>query len=559
MALGADEQAATERLIPVRMLNEFAYCPRLFYLEWVQGEFIDNQFTVEGRGVHRRVDGNAPALPRPEEHAEFTVRSVSLSSEALGLSAKIDLVKGDGDLVRPVDFKRGRLPLVPEGAYEPERVQLCAYGLLLREHGYRCESGLLWFSEARRTVEIVFDDALVSRTQELLEQAKRVSGSGVIPEPLRGSPKCGGCSLNSICLPDEIHALKESEPKAAPRQILVPRENARPLTVQEQGAFVGLDGECLVVRSRDKKKLDSVGFPKLSQVVLVGNVQISSQAVRELFEREIPVVFMSYGGRVAGMCDGFSHNNIEVRRAQFRLADDPVASLKLARKFVRAKILNSRTMLRRNSRLISASVLRELQQSADAALAASSADELLGVEGNAGSIYFRHFAGMLKPADEASLAFDFTVRTRRPPKDPINAMLSLGYSLLAKDMALAARAAGLEPLLGFYHRPRHGRPALALDLMEEFRPIIADSVVLSCVNNGVVKAEDFVQSGVGVGMTSQGRREFIAAYERRMTEEVTHPVFGYQASYRRILAVQSRLLARHLLGEVAEFPNFRTR
>src|SRR5689334_22916318 len=128
MHLGADESVEAGRLIPARMLNEFAYCPRLFYLEWVQGEFVDNEFTVEGRIAHRRVDARAGTMPAAEEKMPFEVRSVALSSMELGLSAKIDLVEGDEGAVSPVDYKRGSPP--PEGPYEPERVQLCAYGLL---------------------------------------------------------------------------------------------------------------------------------------------------------------------------------------------------------------------------------------------------------------------------------------------------------------------------------------------------------------------------------------------------------------------------------------------
>jgi CRISPR-associated protein Cas1 len=141
----------------------------------------------------------------------------------------------------------------------------------------------------------------------------------------------------------------------------------------------------------------------------------------------------------------------------------------------------------------------------------------------------------------------------------VNALLSFAYSLLAKDLAVTARAVGLDPFLGFFHQPRHGRPALALDLMEEFRPIIADSVVLSAINTGVVAGTDFIRSSLGVAMKPEARKRFMRVYERRLEEEVTHPVFGYRISYRRILEVQCRLLSRHLLGEIANYPEFRTR
>jgi CRISPR-associated protein Cas1 len=155
--------------------------------------------------------------------------------------------------------------------------------------------------------------------------------------------------------------------------------------------------------------------------------------------------------------------------------------------------------------------------------------------------------------------FDFTGRNRRPPLDPVNCMLSYAYSLLAKDLAVACLIVGFDPFMGLYHRPRYGRPALALDLMEEFRPIVADSVALWAANNGVVSPGDFVRRGPAVAFRPAGRRKFIEAYEKRLDALVTHPVFGYRLSYRRVLEVQARLLGRVLLGELREYPAFRTR
>jgi CRISPR-associated protein Cas1 len=567
MGLGADESVEAGQFLPVRMLNEFTYCPRLFYLEWVQGEFADNAFTVEGRGVHRRVDSKRGTLPRQDEERPFEARSVSLSSSRLGLSAKIDLVEGTGSEAVPVDYKRGRAPDNPERSHEPERVQLCAYGLLLREHGYPCQHGVLYFAESRERVEVPFSEALVERTLELLGQARHVAAGGNIPPPLRASRKCLGCSLQGICLPDEVNLLSAQEAQAGdgppekkePRRLVASRDDAQPLYVQEQGAYVGLNGELLEVRGKERELLAEVRLFELSQLVVLGNVQVSTQALRELCERSIPVCWMSYGGWLAGLTEGLGHKNIELRRAQFRAAEDPGRALALARRFVQAKVANCRTLLRRNHPEPQEETLRELARQLQAAAEAVDTPALLGVEGNAARLYFQAFPGLLRPAEKEGLSFDFTTRSRRPPKDPVNALLSLAYSLLAKDVCVTARAVGLDPFLGFYHQPRYGRPALALDLMEEFRPLIADSVVLSAVNTGVVTPEDFQRHPVGVSLKPEARKRFMRAYERRMDELVTHPVFGYRISYRRVLEVQSRLLARHLLGEVPEYPGFRTR
>lgn len=566
MAIGANEETGAGQYLPVRMLNEFTYCPRLFFLEWVQGEFVDNHYTVEGRNAHRRVDAGGGKAAAPEDEEPFRIRSLSLSSEKLGLSAKIDLVEGDQSGAIPVDYKRGRPPVDGSGAYEPERVQLCAYGLLLREHGYQSPHGILYFAQSRQRVRIDFDEPLIARTLQLLAEAKETAARGVIPPPLRGSPKCQGCSLNAICLPDEVNHIAEqeqsypAEPSAPIRRLVPERDDARPLYVQEQGARVGIDGEVLVVKGRDGAKLAEARLFELSQVVLQGNVQISSQAVRELCRRRISISWMSWGGWLAGMSDGLGQNNIDLRRAQFRAADDPARCLSLARRIVRNKVANSRTMLRRNHPRPPESALRELQMAAEATRDAMNLGELLGIEGNAARIYFEHFPELLKPpADGDPMVFDFNSRSRRPPRDPVNALLSFAYAMLARELANTARAVGLDPMMGFYHQPRFGRPALALDLMEEFRPIIADSVVITAVNTGVVTADDFLHTGLGVSLVPEARKKMIRAYERRMEETVTHPVFGYRISYRRVLEVQCRLLGRHLLGELKDYPEFRTR
>lgn len=568
MRWSADEAVGAEPVIPVRMLNEFSYCPRLFYLEHVEREFVDNAFTVEGRLAHRRVDKKGGAVPEPQSPRPFEARAVELSSQTLGLSAKIDLLEGEGGRVQPVDYKRGSPPDNEHRAWEPERVQLCAYGLILCEHGYACDGGILYFAEAKTRVEVAFDEALIARTLELLRQAQEVASGGRLPPPLRASPKCVGCSLHAICLPDEVTALSSAEVsvpaeglRAQVRHFVPARDDARPLYVSEQGARVGISGEVLEVTGREREKLASARLMDVSQVVLMGNVQLSAQAARELMGRDVPICWMSYGGWLAGLSDGLGHGNVELRRAQYRIAESPAGALALARRFVRTKILNCRTLMRRNHVSAPELALRELAQMAEDAQGATSPAELLGLEGNAARIYFAEFVGMLRAPGEASegLSFDFSLRSRRPPRDPVNALLSFTYALLTREVAVALRVAGFDPLLGFFHRPRFGRPALALDVMEEFRPLLADSTVITVVNTGVVKEGDFFRSSLGVALKDGPRREVIRAWERRLAEEVTHPVFGYRVSYRRVIEIQARLLARHLMGELAEYPEFRTR
>lgn len=185
---------------------------------------------------------------------------------------------------------------------------------------------------------------------------------------------------------------------------------------------------------------------------------------------------------------------------------------------------------------------------------------LLGMEGVAANVYFSHFAGMLKYLDDTNAPeFIFSARNRRPPTDPVNALLSFLYSLLVKDITVTLLSVGFDPYLGFYHKPKYGRPALALDLMEEFRPLVADSTVISLINNREISPKDFVRRGPAVALKPDGRKKVLQAYERRMNALVTHPIFGYSISYRRILEVQIRLLARHISGEIPAYEPFCTR
>ena len=550
-------------IVQARMISEVLYCERALYLERVQGEFEHNYFTIDGNAVHKRADVPGGDLPPPTdlEDRPYKARSVWLTSETLGLTAKIDVVESDGEIVTPIEYKRGAEP--EGGVHLSTRAQLCAQVLLLREHGYRVEEGAVYYAALRRRVSVAIDDELVKITLDAAERVRALSEQKEMPPPLVDSPKCNGCSLISICLPDETNALRTLAPISEPlRQLHPARDDKPPLYVQEQGARVGLSGECLVVRSRDedkKEKTTEVPLALTSQVCLMGNVQVSTQAMRELMQRGIQVSFFTTGGWYCGRTIGVESKNAAVRIAQLRAADDQARCLAFARGIVEAKIKNCRTVLMRNAEELPKDVRDALAVAADSvggpSFGSAAVDWLLGVEGMAAKRYFENFSSMLK----GSPAFDFNGRNRRPPKDPINALLSLAYALLAKDFAVAITAVGLEPLLGLYHQPKHGRPALALDLMEEFRPVIADSVVVTAINTGVVGESDFVRMADSCALAPKARREFIQAYERRMDSEVTHPVFGYKISYRRVLEVQARLLTRWLLGEIPEYPQFLVR
>ncbi len=560
--------------VPARMVNEFAYCPRLAYIEWVQGDFADNFHTVEGRFAHRAVDREGGKMPDADEDKEtIHARSLWLSAPDEHLTSRIDLIEGSGDAVTPVDYKRGAAPDIPLRAWDADRVQVCAQGLVLRSNGYHSDAGVLYYCASKTRVDVRFDADLVQQTRGIVRDLRAVAEAGRIPPPLEDSPKCVGCSLAGICLPDETNLLAGRETSAQEddgvRRLLPARDDATPLYVQEQGARIGKSGELFQVKLKNTKIGEARIF-ETSHVCIFGNVQVTTQAMREMCTRNIPLTLFSTGGWFYGHMEGMAHKNVELRKAQHLTAADPARCLAFARAIVAGKIENCRTLLMRNHADAPETATRELRRLAGAADKATEIASLLGIEGMAAKTYFALFDGMLKPQNgkrsesQAGMpapqwAFNFNGRNRRPPLDPINAMLSYAYSLLAKDLAVTALAVGFDPFVGFYHQPRYGRPALALDLMEEFRPIIADSVVLWVVNNGIVAPGDFIRRGPAVALKPDARRKFIQAYERRLDALVTHPVFGYRISYRRVLEVQTRLVGRVLAGELAAYPAFRTR
>ncbi|MGO9596494.1 MAG: CRISPR-associated endonuclease Cas1 [Isosphaeraceae bacterium] len=579
--------------LPARMLNEYVYCPRLFYYEWVEGVFAHNQESVEGALRHAKLDARQDELAPPDELAEeerVHCRSVTLSSETHRLIATIDLVEAEGSAATPVDYKRGA-PLKDKEtdelrAWDPDRVQIAVQALVLRDNGYSCDEGVVYYVKTKQRVRVPIDEPLLEQTLQALVQARTTAAAGCsIPSPLVDSPKCPRCSLVGICLPDETLYLQEaaaeepgvlpdggSAPNPAsadaiqPRRLIAARDDLRPLYLNTQGLHVGKSGNVLKVKEKDTV-LQEVRIGETCQVSLFGNIQLTTQAVQTLCENEVPICFFSQGGWFYGVTHGLGVRNIALRREQFRLADDAGFRLRLARDLVVGKIRNQRTMLQRNHVEPPAAKIAQLKCLCDDAESAESLEQLLGLEGNAARIYFELFSGMIKAGDPedgpdakpSDFPFDFTHRNRRPPKDPVNALLSLAYSVLAKDLTIVCHAVGFDPFLGFYHQPRFGRAPLALDLMEPFRPLIADSAVLSAINTRMVAPRDFIRAGQSVALRPDGRKAFFRAYEQRMDTLVTHPLFGYRLNYRRMLEIQTRLLARLISGELSSYPVFVTR
>lgn len=510
----------TDELVPARIVNEHVYCPRLAYLEWVERRFTDNDDTVEGTLVHARVDrarGSPPPAASANEGADPPPStSVTLASERLGLVAKIDLLEPRAGTVVPVEYKRGRPRSADEVLWPPERAQVAVHVALLRDAGYRVDHAEVYFHSTRSRHRVEIDETAIVEASRAANEVRVNARSSEAPPPLVDSPKCGRCSLVGVCLPDEVNLLSGS------------------------------------VEKRPRRLID------VSHVAVFGRVEVSTPLLHACFGAGVPILWLTWGGWLRGVATGGPTGHVELRLRQYRASATGVPGLPGG--FVAGKIRNGRTLLRRH--LSSSEVGRALTQLAD--LARQAEDEadtarLLGIEGTAARIFYEWFPLLLSDHAELRSAFAFEGRNRRPPRDRLNALISFVSSLLVKDTTIAAIAAGLDPHVGLLHRPRFGRPSMALDLAEEFRPLIADSVVMTAINNGEVRVNDFVERAGAVSLTDRGRRAVIAAYERRMVTELTHPLFGYKLSYRRALELQARLLGAMLLGDIPRYRPLTTR
>lgn len=591
----------SQPVMPVRRLNNYVYCPRLFYFQWVENIFQESADTVAGSHLHRNVD--APSRLEDEKAKALSenlpegakLRSLRLESESLGLIGVVDIVEGGPDGAEIIDYKRGSARRGAEGervAKEPDAMQVAAHALLLREHGVNAVRGAIYYAADKRRVPVEFTEELFEKVRISITQARDVAASGKCPPPLKNDARCLYCSAYPICLPNEslwwAKRRKATSPEnqlqfgfaghaedAVRNQILEaldfaaestdkeptlqpPRpdgDDGEVLVVQTPGAQIGQRGDELIVsvKGEDARKLPG---QQVRAIYCYGAVQITAQAVSTCLELGIDVSYFSPAGRFLGMLGGLPASGVDARRGQYRLFEMPGVRLQLAREVIRAKIHNQRVMLMRNGD-VPDRVTSLMANFRDSTESARDLTALMGIEGSAAALYFEQFESMLKQRDDWK--FDWRGRNRRPPRDPVNALISLGYSMLAKELTGVCHSVGLDPFLGFMHQPRYGRPALALDLMEEFRPLVADSVAISLINRGELGPEDFIRSANGTFLNDRGRRPFWEAWFRRLDAEVSHPEFSYKMAYRRMLEVQARQLWRFVRGEALTYHGFTTR
>jgi len=322
-------------------------------------------------------------------------------------------------------------------------------------------------------------------------------------------------------------------------------------------AYLSKEGETVLVRQEHETRL-RVPILALEGIVCVGQVSMSPALMAFCAERNVGVSFLSEHGRFLARIQGPVHGNVLLRREQYRRADTEADSAAIARSVLLAKIANSRTSLLRAAREHASETLdraaNQLGESLQALASTTTLDALRGVEGDAAHNYFAVFDEMILQQKED---FFFHERSRRPPLDNVNALLSFLYVLLAHDVASALEIVGLDPAVGFLHRDRPGRAGLALDLMEELRPVLADRLALTLINRRQVTGSGFARSDSGgVTMNDATRKEVLVAWQSRKQEEILHPFLDERIPFGLVPYAQTLLLARHLRGDLDAYPSF---
>ncbi len=528
--------------LPISLVAHTVFCPRRAWLE-AAGETVRNEAMEVGSADHARVD-------RRTDERSTARRSVDVASGVLGLVGKCDVVEVGADgALRIVEYKAApvrRRPVVTEA----QVVQLALQGQCLREMGHDIAGYAVYFTNHRLSVDVLVDEEATGRAWDAVAATRTVITSPTAPPPLEGDSRCGRCSHAGLCLPDERRET------IVTRQIRVSDPQGETLYLATPGSRASLRrGRVDIVHGNET--LASLPIDRIRSVVVQGNADVSSGLLRELLWRDVPIVWTSWQGRVVGAARSAHSPNGQTRVRQHVASAE--GDLELARELIASKIANQATQARRGARVDVAGEVSTLRSLARACSAASSVAEIFGHEGAAATIYF----GLVPTRLNAPLGDDFAARwpgrVGRGAADPLNVALNLVYGLLLAEVIRSVYACGLDPHAGFVHSSNRNKPALALDLMEQFRPLVADSAVIGAVNNGELKLSMFTEVLGGWRLRDGGRKALITAYERRVNQEFRHPVFGYRVTWRRAMEVQARMVLGVLDGTQPAYVGIRTR
>jgi len=538
----------------VMSLHALAYCQRLFYLEEVEEIRVADDRVYAGRELHASLEA--------DEEGEET--QLELADPELGLFGKIDAIRRrDGSLL-PYEHKRGRCRRGDSGpeAWPSDRLQVIAYSaLIVSTTGQPVAEGRIRYHADNVTVRVPFNDEAREELAAAIATARRLRQTTERPPVTENERLCVHCSLAPVCLPEEVR--QAERPDHEPLRLFPPARDGTSLHVLTHGASVGRSKAELVVKTPDEAPSSKHPIRELDSVLLHGYAQITTQAINLCVDNDVAVHWLTTSGwHVASLTS--TSGQVQRRVRQYRALADEMTCLRLARALVRAKVEGQHRYLLRGSRgepterdamLAHLVPLRSAMASLDQA---ADRDSLRGLEGSAAVGYFQGLARLINPTVPEPL--HYSTRSRRPPMDRFNAVLSFGYSLLHTAVTRALLASGLEPSLGFFHTPRSAAYPLVLDLMELFRVPLWDMVVIGALNRGQWDPEaDFVATKAKVWLSDDGRKKAIGLFESRLDETWKHPVIGYSLSYARTIELEARLLEKEWTGEPGLFARMRLR
>jgi CRISPR-associated protein Cas1 len=541
---------------PVRVmaLHALAYCRRLFYLEEVEEIRVADHRVYAGRHLHAALEA--------DEDGESV--SVELASERHGLFGKVDCLRRRDGSHLPYEHKRGKPARRADNTPEPwpsDRLQLIAYAVLIEDaFGQPVPEGRVRYHAANVTVRVPIDDKARADLAAAIADARALRESVERP-PITDNPRlCEKCSLAPVCLPEEVRA--ERDPERDPVRLFPQDRDGTTLHVVTQGTAVGVSGDAIVVKPRDGPEVKHP-VRGVDTVLLHGFTQISTQAIRKCVEHGVGVHWLSVAGHHTGSLVPTA-GQVQRRVRQYKALTDAATCLRLTKQLASAKVEGQYRYLLRATRGDDA--LRDEAQTHLTAIQpllariarADDADGVRGLEGAAAVEYFAGLRSVLGPQVPEELRSGS--RSRRPPIDRFNALLSYGYGLLHTAVMRAVLASGLEPALGFFHTPRSAAYPLVLDLMELFRVTLWDMPLVGSLNRGQWDASaDFEVTRVKVWLSESGRKKAIGLFEDRLQETWKHPVLNYSLSYGRTIELEARLLEKEWTGEPGLFARSRLR
>ena len=543
---------AHEPPIRVMALHALAYCERLFYLEEVEEIRLADAAVYAGRAEHERLRSGG---------TDGETRSLDLHSERLGLVGRVDAVRRRDGVWIPLEIKRGRAlrqGSVPS-AWPSDALQAAAYAMLLEEElGMHIPEAHVRYLADDVTVVVAVDDRLRQSVLEAVERARELRRQPERPPVAQNDRLCLRCSLAPVCLPEEERLAKD--PEWIPVRLFPAARQGRILHVTDHRWRLSRSGDSLVVSSDGERR--TYPIHELEAVVIYGYAQMTTQALLACAAAGVSVHWITPGGHYAGALS-VGAGSVHRRLRQYEALSNPDFRLQLAKRLAIAKVETQLRYLLRATRGVERPAelvdrLDQIRRTLRTIARAVSPDEVRGAEGAAARAYFEALPYLF--ANRVPKEMRPTGRSRRPPRDRFNALLSFGYSLLYQVVLRSILIVGLEPALGFFHTPRSAAHPLVLDVMELFRVPVWDIALVGSINRLQWNVEtDFVVTPGRVWLSESGRRKAIALFEDRLQEQWKHPVVQYSLSYERAVELEIRLLEKEWSGQPSLFARARIR